>query len=74
MYSPTSGEARINGHSISRELNEARQSLGLCPQHNMLFGDLTAFEHLMIFAMVGFSFEFSFSSSELSATKTKTTH
>ena len=59
MYSPTSGEARINGHSISRELNEARQSLGLCPQHNMLFGDLTAFEHLMIFAMVGFSFEFS---------------
>ena len=74
MYSPTSGEARINGHSISRELNEARQSLGLCPQHNMLFGDLTAFEHLMIFAMVGFSFEFSFSSSELSATKTKITH
>ena len=54
MYSPSGGEARIDGHSISSELNVARQSLGLCPQHNMLFSDLTVYEHFMIFAMVGF--------------------
>jgi ATP-binding cassette subfamily A (ABC1) protein 3 len=53
MFSPTSGDALISGHSIREDLSEARKSLGLCPQHNMLFGDLTPFEHFMIFAMVG---------------------
>jgi ABC-type multidrug transport system ATPase subunit len=52
MYSPSGGHARINGHSISTEMSEARQSLGLCPQHNMLFTDLTVYEHFMIFSMV----------------------
>jgi ATP-binding cassette subfamily A (ABC1) protein 3 len=54
MYSPTGGQAEINGHSISSDMTGARQSLGLCPQHNMLFTDLTVYEHLMIFAMVDF--------------------
>jgi ABC-type multidrug transport system ATPase subunit len=52
MYSPSGGEAHINGHSISTDMASARQSLGLCPQHNMLFTDLTVYEHFMIFSMV----------------------
>ena len=52
MYSPTGGEARIDGHSINSDMIEARRSLGLCPQHNMLFSDLTVYEHFMIFSMV----------------------
>ena len=29
-----------------------RKSLGLCPQHNMLFVDLTVREHLIFFGML----------------------
>ena len=29
-----------------------RKSLGLCPQHNMLFVDLTVIEHLIFFGML----------------------
>jgi len=52
LYSSSGGEAEINGHLISNNMAKARESLGLCPQHNMLFSDLTVYEHLMIFAMV----------------------
>ena len=33
-------------------MSSIRQSLGLCPQHNMLFSDLTVEEHLIFFAMM----------------------
>ena len=52
LYSPTSGSARINGHSITGNMDKVRESLGLCPQHNMLFEDLTVKEHLVFFGMV----------------------
>jgi len=52
MYSPTSGSAMINGYSISNSMNKVRESMGLCPQHNMLFEDLTVKEHLVFFGMV----------------------
>ena len=55
MYSPTSGSAMINGHSINGSMDRVRESLGLCPQHNMLFEDLTVREHLVFFGMVGFN-------------------
>ena len=55
LYSPTSGSAMINGHSISSSLDKVRESLGLCPQHNMLFEDLTVREHLVFFGMVSLS-------------------
>jgi len=52
MYSATSGSVHINGYDIREDLDKVRESLGLCPQHNMLFSDLTAMEHLIFFAMV----------------------
>ena len=52
MLSPTSGSAVINGYNITNEMDAIRQSLGLCPQHNMLFSDLTVNEHLIFFGML----------------------
>ena len=52
MLSSSAGEGFINGYSIHGEMAKARQSLGLCPQHNMLFSDLTVREHLIFFGMV----------------------
>merc|ERR1712222_257351 len=33
-------------------MDQVRQSLGLCPQHNMLFEDLTVREYLVFFGML----------------------
>ena len=52
LFSPTSGDARINGFNIRTDMRKARESLGLCPQHNMLFPTLTVMEHMILFGMV----------------------
>ena len=52
MLSPTKGSALINGYSIENEMGMIRKSLGLCPQHNMLFVDLTVEEHMIFFGML----------------------
>lgn len=54
MFSPTSGEVSINDWSLRTQLNKIRECLGLCPQHNMLFTDLTVLEHLIFFSKVSF--------------------
>jgi hypothetical protein len=64
MFPPTSGFARVNGFSIETELSKVRESLGLCPQHDMLFSDLSPYEHFMIFSMVTISKSFSYSITE----------
>ena len=52
LFSPTAGDAKINGYNIRSDMAKARDSLGLCPQHNMLFEDLTVREHLVFFGML----------------------
>lgn len=37
LFPPTSGTAYILGRDIRTELSAIRQSLGVCPQHNVLF-------------------------------------
>ncbi|XP_055535484.1 phospholipid-transporting ATPase ABCA3-like [Wyeomyia smithii] len=49
MFSPTSGTAYLNGHDIRTDIEGVRQSLGLCPQHNVLFDEMTVGEHLQFF-------------------------
>ena len=49
---PTSGTAQVNGCDIRDDIQGVRKSLGLCPQHNILFDSLTVKEHLMFFAKV----------------------
>lgn len=46
----TAGTAYLNGKDIRTEIDEARNSLGLCPQHNVLFEELTVKEHIIFFA------------------------
>ena len=49
LFPPSSGTAYINGYSILTEMDRIRESLGLCPQHNVLFDKLTVKEHLRFF-------------------------
>uniref|UniRef100_A0AAR5Q068 ABC transporter domain-containing protein n=1 Tax=Dendroctonus ponderosae TaxID=77166 RepID=A0AAR5Q068_DENPD len=50
MFTPTSGTAIVNGYDIRSEMEGVRRSLGLCPQHNIIFDDLTVAEHLYFFS------------------------
>lgn len=47
---PTSGTAKINSYDIRNDILNVRRSLGLCPQHNILFDTLTVKEHLIFYA------------------------
>ncbi|XP_055602217.1 phospholipid-transporting ATPase ABCA3-like [Uranotaenia lowii] len=49
MFSPTSGTALLNGCDIRTNIEGVRESLGLCPQHNVLFDEMTVGEHLRFF-------------------------
>lgn len=49
---PTKGTAFINGFNIRQDMDNIRQSLGLCPQFNILFDVLTVEEHLQFFSEV----------------------
>lgn len=46
MLPPSSGTAVINGYDIRKNIQKARSSIGLCPQHNILFDELTVREHI----------------------------
>lgn len=50
MITPTSGTAKVNGYDIRTDMTRVRNSLGLCPQHNIIFDDLTVAEHLYFFS------------------------
>jgi ATP-binding cassette, subfamily A (ABC1), member 3 len=52
LFPPTSGTAIIEGFNIMEDLDSARLSLGMCPQHDVLLDDLTVEEHLMMFAEI----------------------
>ena len=49
---PSGGTAFVNGHDIRTNIEGVRDSLGLCPQHDVLFDTLTVAEHLEFFAKV----------------------
>ena len=58
---PTSGTAIVNGFDIRHDIDKVRRSLGLCPQHNILFDNLTVEEHLIFFTKVRFFHYFAIS-------------
>ena len=58
LYEATEGKAYYDGYDIldSNNINEFRKVLGICPQHDVLFDDLTIREHLEMFCIFkGFS-------------------
>ncbi|XP_041120241.1 phospholipid-transporting ATPase ABCA1-like [Polyodon spathula] len=50
LFPPTSGTAYILGKDIRSDLSTIRQNLGVCPQHNVLFDQLTVEEHVWFYA------------------------
>ncbi len=47
LYVPTSGDAMIGGHSISKNPMAVKQVIGVVPQEIALYEDLTAHENLI---------------------------
>lgn len=52
MIRPTRGDILIGNYSLNKDINKIRTSIGICPQDNLVFTDLTVEEHLLFFAMV----------------------
>ncbi|XP_051796407.1 retinal-specific phospholipid-transporting ATPase ABCA4a [Acanthochromis polyacanthus] len=52
MFPPTSGTATIYGQDIRTDMDTIRQSLGMCPQHNILFQYMTVAEHILFYSLL----------------------
>ncbi|CAG8709936.1 14386_t:CDS:2, partial [Cetraspora pellucida] len=50
LYPPTSGSTLINNYDIYTNMREVYMSIGVCPQHDILWDDLTVGEHLLFYA------------------------
>jgi ATP-binding cassette subfamily A (ABC1) protein 3 len=57
LVEPSDGNIFINDYDIVKNNQEARDCIGLCPQHNLLFDDLTVFEHLKFFSKLKENFD-----------------
>ncbi|NXS13542.1 ABCA1 protein, partial [Neodrepanis coruscans] len=49
LLPPTSGTAYILGWDIRSDIDNIRKSMGMCPQHNVLFDILTVEEHIWFY-------------------------
>lgn len=52
MFPPTSGTAILNGSDIRTNISGARMSLGICPQHNVLFDEMSVADHIRFFTRI----------------------
>ncbi|CAG9831939.1 unnamed protein product, partial [Diabrotica balteata] len=54
LSSPTSGSAFVFGYDVrnANDMDKIRRMTGVCPQHDILFDDLTPREHLEFFAAI----------------------
>jgi ATP-binding cassette subfamily A (ABC1) protein 3 len=52
LYEPSSGECFINGLSINDSFEKIYQIQGVCFQHDVLYPNLTVYEHMRLFAAV----------------------
>lgn len=52
MISPTSGNAWIMGHDIQNQIELVHLNIGVCPQFDLLWPDLTVEEHLQFYARI----------------------
>jgi ABC-2 type transport system ATP-binding protein len=52
LYAPTSGEAKIGGHSVTKEPMAVRNLIGVVPQELALYEDLSARENLVFWGQM----------------------
>ncbi|KAM4564931.1 phospholipid-transporting ATPase ABCA1 [Fundulus diaphanus] len=50
LFPPTSGTALLQGYDIRTDIDNIRKYLGMCPQHNVLFNELTVEEHIYFYS------------------------
>jgi ABC-type branched-subunit amino acid transport system ATPase component len=50
LYRLSSGNATINGYDIMHQQDQVYRYVGICPQHEILWPDLTCEEHLLFYA------------------------
>ncbi|KAH6569157.1 hypothetical protein BASA50_008935 [Batrachochytrium salamandrivorans] len=50
LYETTSGTAKLAGFDIKTEMNEVCKRIGICPQFDILWDDLTVGDHLYFYA------------------------
>lgn len=46
----TDGDAYVHGYSIRSQIHLVRKSLGVCPQHDVIWNQLTVYDHLHLYA------------------------
>ncbi|XP_031488370.1 ABC transporter A family member 7-like [Nymphaea colorata] len=49
LISPTAGTAYIRGFDIRKNMDKIYTSMGVCPQHNLIWETLTGREHLLFY-------------------------
>jgi ABC-type multidrug transport system ATPase subunit len=52
LYPPTSGLGLVGGYDIRTEIDQVHWAMGLCPQFDVLWDDLTPKEHLLFYARI----------------------
>lgn len=50
LYEANNGKVIYNNRDMLKNLSDFRKKIGICPQHDVLFPDLTVKEHLELFA------------------------
>ncbi len=50
LATPTSGDALVLGNSIRSQMDLIRKQMGVCPQYDTLFQEMTAEQHILLFA------------------------
>lgn len=56
LFESTSGTAFVAGYDVSKETKHVYRNIGICPQFNILWDQITVREHLLFYARVkGFS-------------------
>jgi ABC-type multidrug transport system ATPase subunit len=50
LFAPSAGEVFVGGFDIATQRHKVHLSLGVCPQFDILYEELTPFEHLLYYA------------------------
>lgn len=50
MVASTSGTVTVGDFDINKQTKDIQKMIGICPQHNVLFEDLTVGEHIILFS------------------------
>ena len=52
LLPPTAGNIFIDGRSVREEITYLRQTMGVCPQENILWDNLTVAGHIQLFGQL----------------------